>query len=92
MAPKCQPCVAPEVREFIRRGYPDAATEQLLARLPDCPQGEALNVCGGKRGTRQPSAYQLFVGQCLREKKVKSFADAPAKMKACAAAWKSRHA
>jgi hypothetical protein len=81
--------VAPEVREFIRRSYPDAATEQLLARIPDCPQGEALNVCG-RRGTRQPSAYQQFVGQCLREKKVKSFADAPAKLKQCASEWRAR--
>lgn len=89
-AKRCTPCVAPEVREFISRTFPDVATAQMLARLPDCTSGEALNVCGGRRGGRAPSAYQAFIGECLRGKKVKGFADAPAKMKACAQEWRER--
>ena len=87
---KCQPCIAPEVRDFITRTFPDVATAQMLERLPACPDGQALNVCGGRKGGRAPSAYQQFIGQCLRSKKVKAFADAPAKMRECAGEWRAR--
>ena len=43
----------------------------------------------GRKQKREPSAYQTFIGNCLREKKIKSFADAPAKMKECATAWRA---
>ena len=66
-----------------------------LEALPPCEgllpidfeeAGKATGKKGGKK--RKPSAYNLFVSDCMSAKDVKSFAEAGGKMKECAVDWK----
>ena len=67
-----------------------------LEALPPCEgllpidfedAGKATGKKGGKK--RKPSAYNLFVSDCMSAKDVKSFAEAGGKMKECAVDWKT---
>lgn len=55
---------------------------------------KAEEACGCRRGTstakRAPSAYNNFIGDCMRGKKIKGFANAAPAMKQCAAEWRGR--
>lgn len=42
----------------------------------------------GTRKKRKPSAYNLFIGDCMNQKNIKSFSEAGGAMKSCAADWK----
>jgi len=88
MPKRCQPCLGRDIKDAILREIRDPGVDAVVGKVRDCDDPVGIELCG-KVG-RARSAYQEFIGGCLREAKVKSFADAPAKMKACAAAWRNR--
>ena len=64
-----------------------AAYERGLRNIPTCPVGMLIGIepapAGrGGRAKRAPSAYNIFVGDCLREGKT---------LKQCAVEWKASH-
>ena len=94
MPKSCIPCLAPKVKELLSSApgsdYP--SLRPLLAGVADCPDGKLLNLCpagaGGTRAKRAPSAYNLFIGSCLKAKNIHGFGNAAPAMRECAAAWK----
>ena len=63
--------------------------KENISSIPDCLDRDI----DFKSLKRKASPYNTFIGKCMKEKKVKSFGDAPQVMKACAAEWKkSKHA
>jgi hypothetical protein len=84
---RCKPCLSEEVKAAIRERVRDPAVLRVLEVTPACEGDELMELCL-KKG-RKPSAYQEFVGECLRRKKVAGFDDAPGKMKECAAEWQA---
>jgi hypothetical protein len=83
---KCVPCLSKEIKAAIREKINDARTMSALEEIPDCPSGTDMQLCGGKK--RKTSAYQEFVGQCLRDKKLTHFD--PSALKDCAAQWRKQ--
>lgn len=68
----------------------EPASEALLReleRVPACPRGTLIGFTG-RKGKRQPNAYQQFVGECMKGKDLKSFDQAPKAMRECAARWR----
>ena len=87
---KCVPCMSEPLKKVIREFTDDPQTNTMLETVATCPIGEILNLCQGKK--RQPSAYQLFIGECMRSKPIKGkpFGTASNFMKECSLEWKSR--
>ena len=85
MPKRCKPCLGADIKAAILREVRPGID---LEKVPDCADPVGIELCG-KVG-RAANPYSLFIGQCLREAKVKSFADAPAKMRECARAWRNR--
>lgn len=85
--PKCKPCLAAEVKQAILKEF-GSEVETILASIPDCKPPELINVCGRKK--RGGSAYNLWIGSCMKSKGIKSFSDAPAAMRACAKEWRDQ--
>ena len=64
---------------------------KTIDEFPACRDGQEVGFGGrggGGKGTRAPSAYQAFIGRCMKERGVKSFGEAPAAMKHCAGEWR----
>jgi hypothetical protein len=54
-------------------------------------EGESFREVGcGAKSKRVPSAYQRFIGDCMKSKHIKGFGQAPAAMRECAAAWRAQ--
>ena len=88
MPKRCTPCLSEEVKNAIREKIKDPQVLSILEVTPSCIGPELMELCSRKK--RQPNAYQLFVGACLKRKKVKGFDDAPGKMRECAAEWQKQ--
>ena len=86
MSPRCRPCLGKDVKAAILEEIP--GLKAILAKVADCEDAEGLELCG--RAGRAPSAYQAFIGPCMKAKKIKSFGEAPAAMRSCAAEWRAR--
>ena len=84
--PRCKPCLGSDIKAVILKEIP--SLKDVLGKVADCPGPRSLELCG--RGKRQPSAYQEFVGQCMKGKSIKSFAEAPQAIRSCAAEWRER--
>ena len=91
MAKKCIPCLGMDVKEAIR-GLGDKKLNTLLDKIADCDGDREVQLCTSKtKGTRAPSEYNLFIGECMkRENAGGEFKKAPAAMKKCATEWRSR--
>lgn len=66
-----------------------------LADVPECSDDAFLKigvVSGSRKGEsktkRAPSEYNLFIGKCMKEGKIKKFSEAPSVMRSCALEWK----
>lgn len=70
----------------------DAEVESYIKGYPTCGVGiplELEEVRGrGTRKKRAPSAYNVFIGKCMKAKKIKKFGEASGAMKACATEWR----
>ena len=87
---KCVPCMSKPLKDLIREFTDDPQTLKIIDTVAICPVGEILNICS--RIKRQPNAYQLFIGDCMRSKPIKGkpFGAAAEYMKECSLEWKSR--
>lgn len=85
-------CLSPEAREFVlseMRTMPAATRAtftKLINAVAECPSGQSVGVAVGGAGKggktkRAPSAYNNFVGGCMKSGK---------NMKDCSAEWKAR--
>jgi len=95
-------CLSPVVKAMIVAEAQEAkidwrakkAIEELMEEFPDCDEGAPVDYDeidesggGGKKKKRPPSEYQQFIGKCMKAAGIKSFAEAPAKMKNCVKEW-----
>ena len=80
------------MKEAISSQLKGAMVRELLEKIADCPEDMDIQMCGGKtvRSKRAPSAYNIFVGDCIRAKDIKGFGAAAPAMKGCAAEWKAK--
>lgn len=87
-------CLSPGLKRILGEELSrSGAVEELLAELegiPACPGGVPIGFARGKgrRTARQPSEYQQFISKCMKEKRIRSFGEAPAAMRECAAEWR----
>lgn len=85
-------CLSKELKAAIREKLEDKnpnALDELLSELEAVPPCSLIGFTHGRRkGTREPSEYQKFIGECMRKKNIKSFGQAPAAMRECAAEWR----
>lgn len=86
--PKCDPCLAAEVKEALRKILKDGDDIKVLDSVPDCPEGVMLNLCVKEK--RKRSEYQSFVSDCMREKDIHSRDEAKEGIKFCAAEWQKK--
>ena len=84
--PRCKPCVGADVKKAILEEVP--GLKDVLGKVADCEDPEGLELCG--RTGRARSAYTEHIASCMKGKKIKSFGEAPAAMRACAAEWRAR--
>lgn len=81
-------CISRQARKALL----DIDSDELRAELdkiPECIDGEDVGFKKGK-GSRAPSPYNTFIGKCMKDKKIKTFGDAPGAMKSCAADWRKQ--
>lgn len=86
-------CLGAEAKVSLMRDISrqDAGLAELLSDLPTCKGRTPIGFSQtGKRAKRPPTAYQQFVGECLKAKSIKSFNEAPKAMRGCAQEWKAK--
>lgn len=91
MTKVCISCINPDLKEIILQEVDDPG----LRALPECADGSAIGFSfpdardTGRR-KRAPSAYNRFMGDCIRG----GSADVPVpqRMKACSVQWKEKKA
>ena len=84
MAPAIR-CLAPELKQLLH----DQTGDPRIGKIPDCENGEAIGFSKrGGGGTRAPSAYNLYMGACIKERPPGM--PVPERMKSCAVEWKKR--
>lgn len=79
---KCKPCLGSEVKEFLSQ-MRDVKIDSIISQISDCEDKRDMVLCGS---IRKRSAYQSFISECLRAKKLKGFD--PSALKECAKQWK----
>ncbi len=96
-------CANEKVKEAIRvAAYRTDVPKQIidvllqtLDEIPECENGYPVGfgtpkAAGGGRQAhekRAPSAYNQFIGTCMKEKHIKGFGEAAGAMKQCAAEY-----
>jgi len=92
-------CISPGLREILMAEAKQIedreerkAFLEILEELKECPKGVLLGIEDGwrkRRGTREPSAYNLHMRQCMlpREKGGKG-----TDFRGCVAQWRQSHA
>jgi hypothetical protein len=73
------------LKEALRSVLSDVGTIAVVDEIPECEDPEGIAVCGIRK-KRKASEYQIFIGQCLRDKHLKGFD--PTALKDCAAQWR----
>jgi hypothetical protein len=90
--PKCTPCLGTIIKQAIIDKNPSLAP--VMGYITDCEQPLDMEFCAsskGRKGKREPSAYNIFVKQCmLKHGGVKAFGDAAGLMKKCAGEWREQ--
>ena len=87
-------CLSKELKQVIKDKLENKALDELITGLETIPacKGSPIGFSEGadkkRKQKREPSEYQKFIGACMKEKKVKSFSDAPIAMKNCAREWR----
>ena len=89
MPKKCTPCIGASLKQVVLENNPELAS--VLTSIPDCKLPLDIKFCGVGKAKRPRTEYQQYVSDCLkRHDGVKSFGEAPAKMKECAREWRER--
>ena len=87
---KCETCISKNVKDLLAERFPVLRTK--IDNIPECAQPSDINLCaaptdGRKRSKREPSAYNMFIGKCMKDQNIHGRAEAPEAMRICAAAW-----
>jgi len=94
--PACMnPSFKKALQELIQRDTstpPQAKQRSLsdLAKTPACPGGEPYLALQDGRRKRAPSAYNVFMGECLAEPEIKALPDQRQRFRGCADKWKKK--
>lgn len=88
MTTKCTPCISENIKQVIRAGTNDPHIHDVLNKIATCPIESEIIFCGKTKRAAGP--YAVFIGECMKRKKVKKFGEAPQKMKECSLEWKQR--
>jgi len=97
---QCVPCIGSIIKQSIVERNKEL--RPVLEVVEDCEDDWDLDLCAreeapartakGEKAKRAPSAYNQFIGQCMRTKNIKGTGNAPAAMKECAAEWRQAKA
>ena len=105
-AKTCDICMTPAIREELRRMLEEDGSAPVISitgsknpisldDIPDCPDGAMVGCAGSSstksKSTRTPSAYNLFVKDCMGRSDIKRKPQ-PERMGTCAAEWKEKKA
>ena len=87
----CVPCLHPDVKDYLKKNFSSNSILALIDKLVDCPDNIGINLCDDRKSRqgRTPSAYNLFVSSCMKEKKGTGM-NRPAMMKECAVEWRRK--
>jgi len=88
-----------DVKEILKQHIDDVVSGEeattlrgFISNFPTCGVGIPLELEEIKekraRKKRAPSAYNQFIGKCMKAKKIKKFGEASGAMKACALEWR----
>lgn len=84
-------CLSERMRKLMRKELEHASVADKLTKelenIPGCRDGAPIGF--EKERTRQPSAYQQFISQCMKAKNLKGFGESSQAMKECASRWRS---
>lgn len=91
-------CIGTNVRTAILGQIKSRDLSAQIQAIPECTLPDAMELTevkrtrreGGERVKRAPSAYNIFIGTCMKGKHIKGFGNAAPAMRECAATWKSR--
>ncbi len=83
---KCIPCLSDRTKEVLMSEYPHLHLESV----PSCRGNKELDMCVGivNKEKKGRSEYQQFVSECMKNKHIKGFGQAPLAMKECAGEWR----
>lgn len=90
-------CVGPKMRSILLEHAASRAEHDIIQRIPECPPPQEIDLGISRRGRREkgekraPSAYNTFIGNCMKAKHIKGFGNAAPAMKDCAAEWRKQH-
>lgn len=89
-----QPCISQDSREAVddimSTLLKDASPAEKNIMKDFKQEMDELPKCGKTRGPRKPSAYNLFVKDCLGDHDIKALDTQPDRMKACAVKWNEK--
>lgn len=93
LSDQCVPCLGYRIKKTLVEGLGDSVAE-TVKKIPTCDDQLAIQFCEQiSRGelpkakrARRTSAYQVFMGTCLKERHKEGFD--PGAMKTCAAQWR----
>ena len=87
---KCQTCISKDVKDLLSERFPRLRAK--IEKIPECAQSGDINLCaapadGRKRSKREPSDYNRFISNCMKDQNIHGRAEAPEAMRSCASAW-----
>ena len=92
-------CIGSDIKAGILDRISSRDLSAQIQRIPECklPDDIQLDLAkGSRKGRREkgekraPSPYNIFIGTCMKAKKIKGFGNAAPAMKECAAAWRKQ--
>lgn len=86
-----QPCISQDSREAVEDIMDSLLVDASPAEkniMKDLKQEmDELPKCGRTRGPRKPSAYNMYVKDCMTKPDIKALDTQPDRIKACAVKW-----
>jgi hypothetical protein len=91
-------CIGTDVKTAILDRVNSREISAQIQSIPECKLPDAIELSevkrtrrgGAERVKRAPSAYNLFIGSCLKNKHIKGFRNAAPALRECAVEWKQK--
>ena len=88
-------CISEDLKKVLSEEISVNALLDELQLIPECIDGAPIGFgkgskVQGEKKKREPSAYNIFVSQCMKSKNIKGFGEAPKAMKECAVEWREK--
>lgn len=90
--PRCVPCISAELKSLaLDLVKEDKKQAERIASIKTCTNDDIINLCSARQ-KRQPSRYQVFIGECMKSKPIKGkpFGAASHYMRECAQEWREQ--